>query len=218
MADPITKWLLTPPNGTAIRQQIMPSAGGIGGVYAGANAIIIEFATERKEEMLEWLMLELTKFEHGDNTPQAQHWKAAAEKALLDQSRHPPIPPEIAVMGQPAPPITVLPAEVRLAAQAAAAPTMRNMIGTTIPGNPGPPSAPAPATPLAEGVIRVVPDIDTPPMSIAEKAIASSFNPLVDACPTCGGKLELKWAGGMVAIKCSTQGCLGVAPPAASGG
>lgn len=204
-----TKWLLTPPNGTAIRQQIIQASGAQAGQYAAANAIIIEFESGRKQEMLEWLMLELTKFEHGEETPQAQHWKAAAEAVLKGQVQAPAIPPEIAVMNQPAPPITELPPEVRLAGAAQAMPARR------IPTAPAPAQPPASNEPPAR-VIAVVPDVDdapTQPNSIAQEAIAGTFNPLVDPCPRCNGKLELKWAAGMVAIKCSTQGCLGVTPP-----
>lgn len=204
-----TKWLLTPPNGTAIRQQVIQASGAQAGQYAAANAIIIEFETGRKPEMLEWLALELTKFEHGEETPQAQHWKAAAEAALKQPAQAPSIPPEIAVMSQPAPPIAELPPEVRLAARAQSIPASR-IPAAPVPESPGLPET---AGEPAPQVIRVVPDTDDAPTekTLAQQAI--EFNPLKDPCPLCKGALKVTWAHGMVAIKCGTQGCLGVTPP-----
>jgi hypothetical protein len=205
-----TKWLLTPPHGTAIRQQIIQAGAAQAGQYSAANAIIIEFAEERKTEMLEWMRLEVLKFEHGtEATPEASHYRAVAEQ-LLKNAQHPSIPPEVAVMNQPAPPIKDLPPEVRLAAQAQAMPSARIPAAPPVPSTQPEPSAPA------APVIRVVPDVEpaSEPTTIAERAIAAStFNPLTDPCPACGGQLKLTWAAGMVAIKCGTQGCLGVTPP-----
>jgi hypothetical protein len=207
MSKPV-QWLFIPPNGAAIKQQVMP--GMIPGVYAAANAMILEFAPEKKKEMLEWLRITLTQFEHGEGSPDAQFWREQAQSAMKGGGGS-AIAPEVAVMSQPAPPLGEVPIEVRLSVQSVAA-SAAARLNRDLEDNAV--TTPEPAEPPSAVPPNVMRDTLAPeamrPSGVLANSLNAEFNPMVDPCPSCGGQLEVKFINGMAAIKCALQGCRGI--------
>lgn len=231
------KWLLTPPNGVAIRQAATPGARPVG-ISISPISLEIEFNVTERDKVLDWLETFLLQHRNPDNNPDSTFWAEQARQALNQTqpvnpriSEAPPAipgePPELAVMRVANQPVSEMPPEVRLSSQSAAYRTQQQLaqqhaqqpipdFGEAEPP-PGYPQSTAqtpyehaPVQPPAPSRASKQPNVSSIGMSPEAPKAAKEFNPLTDGCPRCSGPLDVTPFNGMLAIKCKTPGCPGL--------